>query len=113
MPQAISIDNFIDSHRDDERISQCGKLPVARCILEAESQSTLLVDQSNIYNKLDFGLVENTWFNAFFQFLTENCQKADIPARLQQISIISFNYDRCIEHYLHVALQNYYGMEAK
>jgi hypothetical protein len=62
MPQAISIDNFIDSHRNDERIAFCGKLAIARCILEAEARSKLLVDRSNIYNKLDFGAIENTWF---------------------------------------------------
>jgi hypothetical protein len=112
MPQAISIDNFIDSHRNDERIAFCGKLAIARCILEAEARSKLLVDRSNIYNKLDFGAIENTWFNAFFQLLTENCQKEDIPARLKKIAVISFNYDRCLEHYLYLALQNYYGILA-
>lgn len=112
MPQAISIDNFIDSHRNDERIAQCGKLAIARCILDAEACSSLIVDRSNSYNKLDFGAVKNTWFNAFFQLITENCQKGELPDRLQQISIITFNYDRCIEHYLYLAFQNYYEMQA-
>src|SRR4051812_45241955 len=39
MPQAASIDNFIDAHRDDVRIAQCGKLAIARCILKAEADS--------------------------------------------------------------------------
>jgi hypothetical protein len=39
MPQAPSIDNFIDSHRNDGRISQCGKLAVAACILAAEEKA--------------------------------------------------------------------------
>lgn len=113
MPQAISIDNFIDSHSEDERVAVCGKLAIARCILEAEARSSLRVDRSNINNKINFGSVESTWFNAFFQLLTENCQKANLPARLKKVAIISFNYDRCIEHYLHSALQNYYGMTSE
>jgi hypothetical protein len=113
MPQAISIDNFIDSHQLDEKISICGKLAIARCILTAESKSLLKIDRSNIYNKPDFSALEPTWFNAFFQLLTERCQQADLPERLSKVAIISFNYDRCIEHYLFWSFQNYYGMTAK
>ena len=72
-----------------------------------------MVDRSNIYNKLDFKTVASTWFNAFFQILTENCQKEELPARLQELAVISFNYDRCFEHYMYLALQNYYGMSAE
>ncbi len=113
MPQAISIDNFIDSHRSDEKISICGKLAIARCILLAESKSLLKTDRSNIYNKPNFSALEQTWFNAFFQLLTENCQQDDLPQRLSKVAIISFNYDRCVEHFLFWSFQNYYGMTAK
>lgn len=112
MPMAISIDNFIDSHRNDDRVAFCGKLAIAQCILEAETNSKLYVSQNNIYNKLNFNTIEKTWFNAFFQLLTENCQKENLPARLQDIAVISFNYDRCLEHYLYLAFQNYYGISA-
>lgn len=112
MPQAISIDNFIDSHRSNDTIALCGKLAIARCILDAECKSKLKVDRDNINNKIDFPAVENTWFNSFFQLLTENCQQNDLPERLSKVGIICFNYDRCIEHYLHSSLQNFYGMSA-
>ncbi|MEP7013468.1 MAG: hypothetical protein ABJC13_24360 [Acidobacteriota bacterium] len=113
MPQALSIDNFIDSHRSDEAITLSGKLAIAWCILEAESKSILTVDRRNIYNKLDFSKASPTWFNAFFQILTENCQESDLPDRLSKVAIICFNYDRCLEHYLHSSFQNYYGMKVE
>jgi hypothetical protein len=113
MPQAISIDNFIDSHRSDERIAFCGKLAIARCILEAEAGSTLMVDRGNIHNKLNFSALASTWFNVFFQLLTENCQKEELPERFQKLAVVSFNYDRCLEHYLYFALQNYYSITPK
>jgi hypothetical protein len=114
MPQAISIDNFIDSHRSDTHITVCGKLAIARCILTSESQSLLYANprQSTPRSQFPFASVEQTWFNAFFQLLTENCQGQDIAERLSKVAIICFNYDRCIEHYLYNALQNYYGMAA-
>jgi hypothetical protein len=111
MPQAISIDNFIDSHRTETNIAFCGKLAIARCILTAEQESKLFVPPPNICNKLDFSLVEAAWFNSFFQLLTENCEQEELPARLSKVAIICFNYDRCIEHYLYEGLQNYYGMQ--
>jgi hypothetical protein len=111
MPLALSIDNFIDSHRSDEKIEICGKLAIARCILKAEASSILQVDRRNIYNKINFTALESTWYNAFFQLLTETCQQADLAQRLSRVAIICFNYDRCVEHYLHSALQHYYAMK--
>lgn len=113
MPQAISIDNFIDSHRADELITICGKLGIARCILAAEAESSLYVNRRTPYPKIDFAAIDSTWFNNFFQQLTENCQAADIEERLSQVAIVTFNYDRCIEHYLYEAIQNYYGISSE
>lgn len=110
MPQAASIDNFIDAHRDNPLIEKCGKLAIARCILDAESSSTLRVDPRNINDKLNFKATESTWFNIFFRLLVEGCQRADIPDRLSRVAVITFNYDRCIEHYFHASLRNYYGL---
>ena len=44
----------------------------------------------------------------FFQLLTENCTKEELSERLKSISLIVFNYDRCIEHFLYNALKTYY-----
>jgi hypothetical protein len=43
----------------DERIAQVGKLAIAACILKAEKRSTLYVDRSNLYNKLDLLAAES------------------------------------------------------
>ena len=112
MPQAISIDNFIDSHRNDDRIAKCGKLAIARCILAAEAESKLYINLHGASRQFRFSDVENTWFNAFFQLLHENCQESELDQRFSQVAIVSFNYDRCIAHYLHCALQNYYGIDS-
>lgn len=111
MPQAISIDNFIDAHREDFRITQSGKLAIARSILLAEAKSPLNTDPRNGQDSIDFSKFDKTWFNTFFQVLTENCKQSDLEERLSQVAIICFNYDRCIEHYMYQALQNYYGMQ--
>jgi len=71
MPQSISIDNFIDSHRNESQIAVCGKLAIARCILEAEANSALFVNYRESIRKINFAGVQETWYNAFFQLLTE------------------------------------------
>lgn len=108
--QAASIDNFIDAHRGNKLIELCGKLAIARTILAAEANSKMHVDPSNIYNKMNFKELEATWYCPFFRMIVDNCQLEAIPERLQSIAIITFNYDRCIENYLHASLVNYYGI---
>ena len=108
MPQAPSIDNFIDTHRADAKIAECGKLAIAAEILKAERASKLFVDQSNMYNRLKFANVEDTWFNAFFQLLALNTPFERLPERLSRVKVVTFNYDRTLEHFLHQAVQNYY-----
>jgi len=85
MQQAPSIDNFIDSHRSNPQVAEVGKLAIASEILKAERASKLYVRPTNIYNKLKFEAVANTWFNAFFQLLTLNAQEEDLPERLKQV----------------------------
>jgi hypothetical protein len=112
MPQAESIDNFIDCHRADPQIALCGKLAIALEILKAERRSKLYVDRRG-QNNLDFAQVEKTWFTAFFQILAENCDVEQLAARLETIAIVSFNYDRCFEHYMWDAFKNYYGISGE
>lgn len=66
MPQAPSIDNFIDVHRGDELVELCGKLGIVRAILEAERSSLLYVDRSERLGKINFKAIEETWYNRFF-----------------------------------------------
>jgi hypothetical protein len=113
MPQAISIDHFIDAHQDDKKLELCGKLAIVQSILEAERKSALFINNNNIYNKLDFKKLDETWLNSFMKLLAENCRVNELNDRLSSITMIIFNYDRCVEHFLYHSLQNYYGIDAR
>lgn len=108
MPQAISIDNFMDTQSDNDKIALCGKLAIVRSILDAEGNSLLRFDRTRGDSTIDFSGLKNTWYIPFFQLLTGNCRKNDLEKRFKSTTLIIFNYDRCIEHYLSHALQNYY-----
>ena len=110
MPLAPSIDNFIDSHRNDKKIAQLGKLAIAACILKAEKDSTLFVDRSNSNNKLDFTKLNGTWFTTLFSLVTQHCANEELEDRFSQLTIVSFNYDRCFKQFLRQALPTYYSI---
>ena len=111
MPQAISIDNFIDCSQGIEHVEICGKLAIAKAILDAERHSKLYLSGSNYKESLDFSATELTWLNPFTRILTENCTKDRIAERLADLCIISFNYDRCAEWYFYNWLQSYYRFD--
>jgi hypothetical protein len=104
---AVSIDALVD-RLDNSYVSKAAKALIAVLILRAERTSTL---SSNMWEKFDSdpdrtidldGRVlrnpDNTWIGQFFRILTDNVKNPELIGR--EISIICFNYDRCIEFYL-------------
>src|SRR5690606_986280 len=73
IPQAISIDNFLDAHQGNARLERCGKLAVVRSILEGERNSLLYVDPRGRDRHPNYTALGDTWYNSFFPLLTENC----------------------------------------
>lgn len=112
MPLANSIDNFIDNHRGDEAIEVCAKLAIFQCIIHAERASTLYQPKSTV-STLPFANSQHTWFNLFFRLISENVGKDTVQSIFENVSIICFNYDRCIEHYLFHSLKTAYILSDK
>ena len=108
LPLAISIDNLLDAHKDNKIMSLCGKLAIARSILRAEKDSLLYFKNERVDSTINFKRLGETWYLPFFQIITENCCAEDLEERLNSISLIVFNYDRCIEHFLFHGFMTYY-----
>ena len=106
---SASIDDFIDIHRDDPEVAVCGKLAIAAAILDKERGSKLWVDPRNIYNTIDFGTIQNTWYVAFLRLL--QVPKGKLDDLFENVTIICFNYDRCIEQFLVHAISKQYGIK--
>ncbi len=110
MPQASSIDDFID-HQGDDKVELCGKLAIVHSILEAERNSLLFVNERERHPTINFDGLEGTWYKSFMQILIDGSRKENINQLFEGMSFITFNYDRCIEHFLFHALQNYYKIK--
>ena len=106
-----SIDDFVDLHRDDPRITICGKLAIARSILEAERNSKLFFESRHVSDTIDFMALADTWFAAFYSLLTRNVTRAELDAVFEHVTVINFNYDRCLEQFLVCALATTYAIK--
>lgn len=109
MPQAISIDNYIDAHKGNEKLELCAKLGIVQSILLSERGSHLFYDAINS-ERMDFEKLSSSWYSWFMQLLTEGISKSKLDRLFENVSFITFNYDRCIEHFLVNSIKNYYGL---
>ena len=67
---APSVDDFINSHQHDPAIAECGKIAIARSILEAERQSKLFFERQNINDTINFKSIADSWYVGFYQLLS-------------------------------------------
>lgn len=110
MAQAISIDNFLHTHSDVEDIVFMGKLGIATAILEAERKSVIAAAADRGDELIDFSAMGETWHGVFVKMLLERASRSDPSGIFDNIAIVTFNYDRCIERYLLHSLQGYLGV---
>lgn len=108
LPAAISIDNLLDAHRDDEHIAFIGKVAIAKAVIQAERSSALYWDPSKSRD-FDLSSATGSWLIPIFQKLTENVSKQNARRIFDNVSFVVFNYDRCLEFFLPRALSTYYG----
>lgn len=106
--QALSIDNVIDALEDD-RVELVGKLSIVRAIHEAERQSRV-AEGGGRFGDPYLRRFAGTWYDSFTKLLTENVRKSEVSSIFNNLEIINFNYDRCVENYLPISLASYYGL---
>lgn len=93
-------------------IELASKLAISDIILEAEANSQLAkcVDRSS--GKTSLQGVRNSWLHQFSAHLFAGNSLDDVDIVFDKCAFICFNYDRCIEFYLELALQNYFLIDA-
>jgi hypothetical protein len=101
---AGSIDEFINRHYDDSLIAEAGKLQIAYAISEAERLNHLSGERDKSKGILNVHDFSYTWMQTFAQMLFDGVRNDQVHTIGQNISIICFNYDRCIQHYLTTAI---------
>lgn len=98
---SVSIDAFIHRFRADPDIAAMGKALIALEIAKAESDSPMSMAKTEEQAGLDRSDLDQTWIGSFLRILLDGV--ADPQSVGEGITIICFNYDRCIEFYLREA----------
>ncbi|TNE62147.1 MAG: hypothetical protein EP335_13335 [Alphaproteobacteria bacterium] len=106
---AASIDNFIATHLDDPFMVAIGKAAIVNRILLAE-QNSYLYYRTNP-NDWNTAQVKKSWLMPFFHKLVSGVKQSEISNIFRNVSIISFNYDRCIESFLCTAISRYFDCD--
>jgi hypothetical protein len=110
LEHASSIDGFIDMHQDNGDIELCGKLAIAKLILDAERGSRFF-QGARPQRPIDFPALRDTWYLRLTQLLFDGCTAERLSQRFAKVAFVIFNYDRCLEHYLfHSVRDAYPGM---
>jgi hypothetical protein len=87
----FSIDAFLE--RFQKKYLEMGKMAIAQIIAQAEYHERLLFETHNWYRLLYKKMKENATIDTFSQ---------------NQVSFITFNYDRSLEHFLYTSLKSFH-----
>jgi hypothetical protein len=101
-----SIDSYLHTHKDNERVKVAGKLAIVQTILEYEKGSAALRLRNNWQ---DSGRLMGSWMQDFMYVLQDGIVAAEnLNDLFRNLCIINFNYDRCIEQFFYFAIQDLY-----
>ncbi|GHE97360.1 hypothetical protein GCM10016455_17300 [Aliiroseovarius zhejiangensis] len=111
MPIAPSIDNFLDTHRSDSFLVDFGKIAIAKAIRSAERHSLLCqIKDDHGQPKINFENVRETWIAQLFSILVAQRDFQSFLDALNDITFVSFNYDRCIHQFFAYASKSYFNL---
>jgi hypothetical protein len=105
-----SIDDFLDQNNDDPHIKLYGKAAIVKSIIESERKSSMFDSAGTAVN---FQRVSASWYVSFFKMLTRGVSRRNLDSVFPALKFISFNYDRCLEHFLYNAVQQSYGIDGQ
>jgi hypothetical protein len=103
-----SIDEFLFAHAENEALQVVGKIAIARCILSAERQCRLFNARSPGIN---MGGAAKSWLLPFLHILKRRIQRGSEADVFDDLAVVNFNYDRCLEHFLYHGLQDYFDVK--
>jgi hypothetical protein len=99
-----SIDAYLNAHKDNTKVKICGKLAIAHTILAHEKSCALYVRSSSEFS--DVKKIEQSWFSDFLYLMQDQIvANENLDNIFDNLCIINFNYDRCVEQFLFYALQ--------
>lgn len=99
-----SIDSFINSHKHNDKLAICAKLGIIHTIFAYERSSAVYRKQRRDGFR-DEAKARSSWLSDLFNILIRDVYvEENLDKVFTNLTIINFNYDRCIEQFLFHAL---------
>lgn len=106
---ARSIDEFMHAHEENQAVQILGKLAIARSIIHFEQESHIYFERA--VRHMNYNRYKDSWLPLLFKLMHGGVSKGYESRIFEGLSIINFNYDRCIEHFLFNAIRDYFDLE--
>ncbi|QZH75641.1 MAG: hypothetical protein JY451_03260 [Erythrobacter sp.] len=103
-----SIDAILEQHGDNPMVLAVGKLAIAHYTLASEAASPLEAEPRDPGDLPVRG--QENWLFQISRAVVNGVPRAEAERCFDNLSILCFNYDRSIEHYLPWALHMAFGM---
>ncbi len=105
---ARTIEGVIEQNNDDPLVEAFGKLALTIFTLQSEQRSSVrAVPQARSPLPLQTG---EYWLLELGKLITSGLPRSRLEQALQDVVIVSFGYDRAVEHFLPYVLATAYGM---
>jgi len=105
---STSIDAILEQYGHDGAVLAAGKLAIVYYTLQSESKSTL-APEPRAPGELPLRGTDN-WLFQLGRLIVKGVPRSKAEACFDKLSIVCFNYDRAIEHYLPYVVQRAFGM---
>ena len=105
---STNIDAILEQYGHDPAVLAAGKLAIVYYTLQAEAKSTL-APAPRTASELPLRGTEN-WLFQLGQLIVKGVPRAKADECFEKLSIVCFNYDRAIEHYLPWVIERAFGM---
>ncbi len=112
LSQAESIDTFLNSHSDNKYMVAASKIAIAHVILAKERSSLVFGRLNNGSRAIDHVALKGKGIAKLAELIFSNVPNGKFEEALSKVSIINFNYDRCVEHYLTHWMMSYFGISS-
>lgn len=109
MPLCTSIDDYLEKHQGLGLYESCGKLAIAKCILESE-RTSILYSRRRESSEIQPSSISLSWMTSFMQTATRGVPRSDINGAFQNLIVVNFNYDRCFEIFAYNWLKTTYRL---
>lgn len=112
LPHFRSIDDCLGSHAHDPQMVRAGKTGIAHAISDAERSSFLrhLASPRAAEYESARQQLGKTWLRDLGHLLFTRLPRAKVEGVFDDLVVINFNYDRCLELALFGSLQGAYGL---